>query len=155
MKQETRSRINDALIDLLSLEFPKGVSLRIKYIPGKELDVSEITKNHRKKTPKFRVKYGSDEYSCDGRYESGVQVLLDVIRHVGPQRVYDFNIKTSGGLNLVQMNPEDIKTDKGLIYLATGFWFISKTASSEKKNQIRLIIKNLGENWAIEDDPND
>lgn len=151
MNDEIVSRIKAALQETLSEYYPQGVSLRIKYIPGKELRIEEIVKNSRKRTPRFRVKYDADHYSCEGRFAPGVRVLADVICHVGPERVEYLNIRTSGNLNLVQKDPSRISS-KRPVYLKEGFWCITQTANSEKKDQIRRIMEAVGENWEIEDE---
>ncbi|MBR3449959.1 MAG: hypothetical protein IKH24_03870 [Bacteroidales bacterium] len=149
MNNEIVSKIKTELRDILVDNFPQGVILKIKYSPREELSIEEMTKYSRKSTPRFRVKYDSDHYSCEGRYEAGVRVLADVICHVGPEKVQQFDIRTSGDLNLIQSEPALIN-GKSPFYLKDGYWCITKTASSEKQNQIRRIMEALGKKWEIE-----
>ena len=143
------SQIKDILKPIIAINYPNGVTLKINYSPGEDLEILELGKRHRKKTEKFRVKYCDNIYSCDGRYEIGVRVLADVILRAGPAIVENLGIKTSGGLNLIQTE-KDIITNKGPKLLEDGFWFISKTATTEKQNQIRQIIEKMNKKWTIE-----
>ena len=133
----------------MASNYPDGVSLEIQFIPGQDLVIKEKKRNHRKNTPRFRVQYEDNTYSCDGRYEKGVRVLSDVIMRVSPEVVRSLGIISSGGMNLIQTEAEIIKS-KSPIFLKPGYWFISKTSTAEKENQIRSIMEAQRVNWIIE-----
>lgn len=149
MNKEIQSKIREDLRDLLVSAYPKGITLIIKYEPGRELSIEEKARRYRNKTVKFRVCYGENDYSCNGEYERGVRVLRDVIKRVGAARVMDMNIMTSGKLNLIQVGNETILGKKP-VAIGEGYWFISQTSNAEKQNQIRRIIENLGNDWMLE-----
>ena len=151
MNSEVEAKIIQFFQDILDSEYPNGVSMKIKYNPEYGIEIIEEIKRHRIRTPKIRVKYDDNHFSCKGRYEFGVRVLSDVIRYVGPEEVMKLGLMTSGGLNLVQTDP-DIINSKGPYYVGKGYWIITKIPNSEKENLIRQINNILEKNWRIQHD---
>ena len=80
------------------------------------------------------------------KHVKAIEILIYIIKKVGPDAVERMNIRTSGGYNLLLTSPFPSKGTKPI----GNYHVISQTPTSEKIMQIRFILDKLLPNAKIE-----
>lgn len=122
------------------------------YRESSSVDSAENNSGSSENEEKEKVQYTSLRVTYpDGKTieDRGLDVLLAVVKEVGPDLVHEMNIKCCG-LPLVDDHKSNGPYGKDQRELPGGYWIIVNTNNKRKKKQIDAISKELGLGLKVE-----